>query len=317
MCSKAPDRKEPIDTSSRRSIKIRFPRDDQVIKDSDSHVVVDHFFHDATYWTAVVPLAALQTVFGQAFNFSKPKTRRGKNGPEIVYDKHGVPKRKIGALNHVQSRFVLESGQHVELYPLGSEASSTPSIRINDFVYSVEAVGPQGVTFNLRDGMSGTLVCAHRFLSTQEMVFERIVVEGQYVLESPALPLTDAEKRGLLTKSLMRSHDAAMTEPYYLYRCCGTNNCTSNPLQILDEVVGYSLLQRVGSALYRLPLSPRFYLRIRGLDSDPAVKKLMRTEFEDYIQAPETQSRKRAHVREQIRIRRAATKDKPQKRRRG
>ena len=80
----------------------------------------------------------------------------------------------------------------------------------------------------------------------------------------------------------------------------------SHPFQILDQVVRYSLPQRIGMFFYRLPLNPRFYLRIRGMDSDRSVRKLVRTEFDDYIRDPATQQRKRDYVRERTRALRAA-----------
>jgi hypothetical protein len=298
---------QPVDISSRHSIEIQ-PRGDGdvLIKPTDSHAVVDYFYHEGTFWRAVIPLDEIDAVFGQAFNFSKARTRRSKSGREIVFDRQGLPKRTIPILNHVQSRFTLKPDYPIGLYPVGSEESGDPAHRLHDFIYSFEAVGPLGIVFNVRDGMAGNLLSAHRFLSTQEMVFERIVVERQYVTESPPLPLDQSQKRALLTKSLLRSHRAGMAEVYYLYRFCGTNNCTSSPFGILDQVVDYRLPQRIGSALYRLPVSPRFYLRVRGLDADRSVRKLVRREFEDYIDDAKTQQRKREHVRAGVRARRAA-----------
>jgi hypothetical protein len=306
---------QAVDRSSRRCITIvpwQSPTDQQstaLIADEDTSVVIDNFYHEGTFWIAVVPLNHLDQVTGQAFNFSKPRTKQGANGPEIVINRHGLPKRTIPWLNHLQCRFTLQGEQAICLYPQGAETTGDPAHQIRDFVYTVDAVGPTGVTFNLRDGLAGNLYSAHRFLSTREMVFERIVVGGQTLTETPPLPLNDRLKRALLVKSLLRSHRAGANEPYYLYRCCRTNNCTSNPFQILDQEMDYSLLQRIGALLYRLPFSPRLYLRLRGLDSDPTVRKLVRNEFEDYIQAPETQQRKRDTIRKKLRVKRAAKKD--------
>ena len=141
-------------------------------------------------------------------------------------------------------------------------------------------------------------------MSTREMVFERIVVENMYVLESAALPLDDAQRCAALTASIIRSHRAGMEETYYLYRCFRTNNCTSSPFHEIDRIAHYNFLQRLGSHLYRLPLNPRLYLRLRGLDADPSVRKLVRAEFQAYISDPETVRRKRAYVR--VRIQRFA-----------
>jgi hypothetical protein len=300
---------QAVDIASRRSIEIQPGGDrSELIDAKDSHSVVDFFFHEGQFWRAIIPLNGVDQVFGQAFNFSKPRTRRGDNGREILFDKHGLPRRTIPILNHVQSRFTLRPDQPVELYPLGSDEFGSPVHRVHDIIYSFEAVGPVGISFNIRDGLTGNLMSAHRFVSIQEMVFERLVVENQYVTESPPLPLENREKRALLTESLLRSHRAGTTERYYLFRIFGTNNCTSSPFQIVDNVVKYQWTQRLGSALYRLPLSPRFYLRVRGLDSDPSFRKMVRSEFEAYIGNARTQQRKRDHVRRQIRIRRNASR---------
>ncbi len=179
----------------------------------------------------------------------------------------------------VQTRITMKPEQPIKLYPLRCEDFGDPAHVVSDLIYSVEAIGPPGVVFNLRDGLCGNLLSAHRFLTVQEMVFERLVVQNQVVMESPPLPLDENEKRELLVRSLIRGHRAGMTETYYIFRLCGTSNCTSNPLQVLDSVVRYDLRQRLGSLFYRLPLSPRFYLRIRGLDLNPSFRKFVQTEF--------------------------------------
>jgi hypothetical protein len=303
---------EPMDISSRRSIAIVLGgHGSEPIGSNDDHAVVDHFYHEGQFWRAVVPLDGVDQVLGQAFNFSKAK--RSKSSRDILFNKEGLPKRTIPILNHLQSRFILKPDHPLGLYPLRAPVTGEPTHRVYDFIYSVETAGPVGVSFNLRDALSGNLISSHRFLSTREMVFQRIVVENQYVTESPPLPLKSSEKRALLAKSLLRSHSAGMSETYYLYRFRGTNNCTSSPFQILDTVVDYGFLQQIGSMLYRLPLSPRLYLRARGMDSDPAVRKLVRAEFTDYIDAPDTQERKREHVRLSTRAIRVARKEREAK----
>ena len=289
---------EDLDLASRRSIEIEHLDENQV--------VVRYFYHAGKFWKAVMPLNGVASIYGQAFNFSSPKRKKTKDGSEVVYDKRGNPKPKFGFINHVQSRFRMSPAHVVKLFELDDDINETPCAEIDDFVYSIEAVGPPGHLFNFRNGISGSLMCAHRFLSTQEMVFERVVVLGYYVRESPPLPLSDDEKRAVLSKSIQRSDQAGLSEIYYLYRCCGTNNCTSSPFRIIDQSVSYTWLQKLGSIIYRLPLNPRLYLRVRGLDSDPSRFCIVRDEFADFINHSETKKRKRAVVREEIRKRREA-----------
>ena len=288
---------QTANTSIRRSVRLI---DECLTEESidEPFLIVDHFFHENSFWRARIPLNSVVHVFGQAFNFSKIKFRNVNGRSEPVLGRDGIPKRKIPQLNHVQSRFLLSQDSPVELFPLGKDIDGEPWHLVQDFVYSIEAVGPEGVNFNLRDALGGHLLSMHRFMSTRQMVFERVVVEGQYVTESPPLPLTESSMRALLVKSLFRSHRAGTGEAYYMYRCCATNNCTSNPFQILDRVVSYPMPYRLGAFLYRLPLSPRFYLRVRGLDTDSSVRKLVRDEFQDYVQDPETKKQKRAYVRQ-------------------
>ena len=305
-------RGQVLDFSTRRSIQFRNEAEIDQLESKD-HVVVDYFFHEGEFWTAKIPLGSVSVLFGQAFNFSKPKMRAGADGPEKIYDERGVPRRTVRALNHLQTRFQLKSDAAIELFPLGNEPAGEPVHTVRDFVYSIEAVGPLGIGFGLRDGLNGSLVSAHRLFSTQEMVFERCVVESQYVLESPPLPVDDGVKQKLLRAALRRSHRAGVTETYYLYRCCGTNNCTSGPFQMLDSIAQYPWKHRLGALLYRLPLSPRMYLRVRGMDSDPDETRLVRDDFQDYIQDKATQQRKRDYVRAKTRALREARKQQASK----
>lgn len=300
---------QPVDLTRRRSIEIcTSTGSDATIGRGTEQIEVDNFFHMSRFWRAVIPLDAVEAISGQAFNFSRPRTRKRKGQLETIVDAHGLPKYRIPVLNHVQVRFILKPERPIRLYPLGLEVAGDPHHLIHDFVYSVEVLGPANVSFNLRDALAGNLLAAHRFLSTHEMVFERLVVERMYVTESPRLPLSTGDKRELLLASLLRSHDAGISETYYLFRVCGTNNCTSSPFSILDSVVEYRWPYRLGALLYRLPLNPRMYLRARGLDADPSQRNLVRREFADFIGDPETQARKRQHVKRLAAIRRASRK---------
>ncbi len=297
---------QPFDFSSRHSVSIVPPehRGEPSTVD-DGFVVVDYFYHLGRYWRARIPLDGVHFIYAEAFNFSQPKTRLGTNGPELILDHQGVPRRKISALNHIQSRFKFDAHQPVQLYPLHGVLSGPPCHVIDDIVYSIEAVSPFGVRFNIRDALLGNLIVAHRLLSTHEMVFERIVLENMYVVESPPLPLDGVQRRAALIASVQRSHRAGMNETYYLYRCFRTNNCTSSPLREIDRIVKYSFRQRIATLLYRLPLNPRLYLRLRGLDSDPTVRRLVSDEFAAYIKDPDTVRRKREVVRAHTKARRA------------
>ena len=308
---------QEIDVTSRRSIEIEFEKIQnsehlfelkEKISPEATHVVINNFYHRETFWRAKIPLDGVKEVFGQCFNFSQMKMKQGKEGLETVYGKNGFPKRKYRFLNHLQSRFKLKADCPIELFSLDDQECASPLVLIYDFVYSLEAIGPPGVEYNVVDGLCGNLIAAHRVFSTEEMVFERIVVQNQYVIETQIPKLDSLQKRELLVRSILRSHQAAMAERYYLLRLCKTNNCTSSPFQILDSVARYGFFQRFGAGLYRFPISPMFYLRIRGFVSTSSRQILVRDEFETYIQDPETQARKSVFLKRRSHAKRAARK---------
>ena len=236
---------------------------------------------------------------GKYLTSPRPKTRRTRHGIEYRLDKRGLPKRTLPGLNHIQSRVQLQEGHWIDLFPLGtSNLDREATDRVVDFIFSLEVAGPLGATFNLRDALLGNFVCAHRMMSTREMVFERLVVQDQVVVQSPPLPLDEPAKRQVLTETLMRSHRARMEEHYYMFRLFGTNNCTSHPFSILDRAMNYGFFQRLGSMLYRLPINPRFYLWVRGLDADPSSRVILAEEFEDYINSTEARQRKEQFLHE-------------------
>ncbi|MEM6329301.1 MAG: hypothetical protein AAF790_03520 [Planctomycetota bacterium] len=307
-------RGQPLDGSSRHSIRITGvtaggldaadATGDSIDRGPGSVVTAEYFYDEGRFWRAEVPLDGVREVYGQAYNFSRIVTRKGADGPETVFTSSGLPKRSLPILNHVQTRFRFDPREPVRLTAMDGSGDARTT---DDIVYSIEAAGPPGIVFNFRDAAGGNLVCAHRFMTTREMAFERLAVEGQYVAESPLLLLEPGEERALLAKSLQRSHRAGMDEAYYLFRLCGTNNCTSNPFKILDEVVNYTWPQWLCALDYRLPLNPRLYLWLRGLDSAPGEFKLLREEFAEFLAEPDTRRRRREHVRRAIADRRQAT----------
>jgi hypothetical protein len=297
---------QEIDVTSRRSIEIEFEKIQnsvhsfelkEKISPEATHVVVNHFYHRETFWRAKIPLDGVEEVFGQCFNFSQMKMKQGKEGLETVFGKNGFPKRKYRFLNHLQSRFKLKADCPIELFAIDDRDCTIPLVEIYDFIYSLEAIGPLGVEYNVVDGLCGNLIAAHRVFSIEEMVFERIVVQNQYVIETQIPKLDTLQKRELLVRSLLKSHQAAMAERNYLLRLCKTNNCTSSPFQILDSVARYGFFQGLAAELYCFPVSPMFYLRIRGFVSTSSRQMLVRDEFQAYIQGSETQERKSAFLK--------------------
>lgn len=300
---------EPIDLSSKRSVQLpEIEGRPQRFEEQDSHAVVDHFYHEGSYWRAVIALDGIRQVCGQSINFSKPRTRKSANGPELVRDEMGAPQPTWSMLNHLQTRITMLPDHPIELHRMDADDLESPTHTIEEFVYTVEAVGPSGVEFNLRDALRGNLISVHRFMSLQEVAFERLAVQNQWVRESPPLPLSPANMRSLLVASLIRAHQAGVKEQYYMVGLFRTSNCTSHPFRILDTVVDYKWHERLGSLLYRLPFHPRFYLRVRGLYTDPKLRKIFREEFADYVRDKATQERKREYVRGYLKARRARAK---------
>ena len=231
---------EKMNTTKQRSVT--------VVRDSPDEVVVDHFYHEGRFFRAVIPVKHIHRVIGESMNFTGGK---------------------IWFANHLQVRFILDDANPIKLYPNGVEISGSPLGTVSDFVYSVEGVGPEGKTFNTRDGIAGNLVKGHRLLSAEEMAYERVTMAKQIVKQTEVTnPKMLAHKEEYLRALLNRSQAEGMKIPFYLFRFpCGANNCTSNVFDPLDEILDYGVLNPLISFFHRYPIAPRTYARIRGVEN--------------------------------------------------
>jgi len=233
-----------IDQRSRRSIHIT--------EQFGHQYGIDNFYHDGKFWHATIDVSGVRAVIGQQFNFSM--TGRAP-------------------INHVQARFLMDFDKGIELK--AADGSAGPII--HDFVSSVEATGPVGVGFNFKDALFGNLVNAHRFLSTEQVVMDRIILEGE-VLQQVEVDLAPEERTAGLVKLLEDSERAGHSQAYWLFRMgFRSSNCTSTKFDALDAIVHYRTpINWVAAAtLGQLPLNGALYLRLRGVlgDSVPTLNK--------------------------------------------
>lgn len=266
---------EAVNVSERRPLEIR--------QENDEAFVVEGFYHQAEFWRAVVPKRGVAEIIGQRFNFSKPR-RRG-DGREIY---------PLFFVNHVQARIRMQPEQTVRLYRPDSELAGEPVHQVADFSYSVEAVGPHGRRWNTLDAMLGNLALVHRFLSTEDVAFERILRERMTVLQSPPLPLDDPTLNTMLHEAIRESHTCGLTRPYFMMRLpFSATNCTSEPLRLLDGVLRTPRQRRF---LRRLPIHPRGYLKLRGLWQGEQLPTL-NEQMADWIASDAAKQRREIHVR--------------------
>jgi hypothetical protein len=226
-----------IDQSSRRSIHIT--------EQFGAQYSVDNFYHDGKFWHATIDVSGVRKVIGQQFNFSM--TGRAP-------------------INHVQARFLMDLDKGIQLR--AADGSAGPII--HDFVSSVEATGPVGIGFNFKDALLGNLVNSHRFLSTDQVVNDRILLEAE-VLQQVEIKLTDEERTAGLIKLLEDSDAAGHTQTYWLFRLgFRSANCTSTKFDALDAIVHYRtpLTWLAANTLGQLPLNGALYLRLRGVLGD-------------------------------------------------
>jgi hypothetical protein len=267
---------EALNLSERRPLVIQ--------QETDEEFVVEGFYHRAEFWKAVIPKYGVAEIIGQRFNFSKPRRRND-----------GTATHALFFANHVQARIRMEPDRAVKLYPPGAETAGEPAHRIDDFSYSVEAVGPFGRKWNTRDAMLGNLAIVHRFLSTEDVVFERIIRERMTVLQSPPLPLESDLLNTMLHEAIRESNDAGLSRPYFMFRLpFSATNCTSEPLKLLDGVLRTPLRRRF---LHRLPIHPRGYLKLRGLWQNGGQQPTLNEQMAAWIASDEAKARREIHVR--------------------
>lgn len=264
----------PFDLSERRPVT--------VLSECDESLVIEGFYHAAQFWTAVVPKRGVAAILGQRLNFSKPLRRSdGTNRPSIFF------------LNHVQARVQMHADQPLLLFPADDEPRGEPAHRVGDFSYSVEAVGPRGRKWNLMDALLGNLAVVHRFLSTEEVAFERIVRARMTIVQSPPLPLESDLLNTMLHEAIRQSQTAGLEQPYFMFRLpCSATNCTSEPLRMLDRVLKTSGWRR---RFYRFPIYPRGYLKLRGLWQDGQSTPTLNEQMADWIGGEDVRRRRQAY----------------------
>jgi hypothetical protein len=266
---------EPFNLTERRPLVI--------LDESDETFVVDGFYHHGEFWKAAIPKRGVAEIIGQRFNFSKRKRRED-----------GTARASLFFANHVQARLRMRPDQPVRLYAADAEPAGESVHAICDFCYSVEAVGPRGRRWNLSDALLGNLAVVHRFLSIEEVAFERIMRERMTVLQSPPLPLEGELLDRVLHEAIRESHSAGLSRPYFMFRLPFTaTNCTSEPLKLLDGVLHTPVWRRT---LYRFPLHPRGYLKLRGVWPDGGPAPTLNEQMAEWLAGEEAKRRRHVHV---------------------
>jgi hypothetical protein len=254
-----------------------------IVAESDEQVVADGFYHWGQFWKAVIPRRGVAEIIGQRLNFS-PRKREAD----------GTTRPSLFFLNHVQARLKMEPERAVRLYPLDGEPTGEPVHRVSDFCYSVEAVGPYGRHWNLSDAMLGNLAIVHRFLSTEDVAFERIMRERMKIIQSPPLPLEPDIRDRMLYGAICESHATGLARPYFMFRApFSATNCASEPFRLLDGVTHMPLWRRF---LYRLPVHPRGYLKMRGLWQEGHESPTLNEEMADWLASDEARERRSIYV---------------------
>lgn len=234
----------------------RFRRSIEILDEDRTSFLVDHFFHDGKFYRARIPKTGVEHIIGQRFNFDQRATNNSSGW---------LPAFRNPALNHAQTRFLLSRDSPIELY---SETSERPVEQIYDFVYTLEAVGPRGVSWSHQDAY-GNLAAAHRIVSTKEVFFERVLLNKYLVIQTPPLLIPQEKKDEALQLVIQNSDAAGPLQPYYLWKGgFDANNCTSEPFRLLDTLMKdeYGMLQRLAARIFRrLPVALRSYLDFRGV----------------------------------------------------
>ncbi|REK10749.1 MAG: hypothetical protein DWQ37_14975 [Planctomycetota bacterium] len=266
---------QPINTFERRALAIA--------TESDEAFVAQGFYYQGEFWKAVIPKSGVAAIIGQRMNFSPPRRNSdGTSRPSLFF------------LNHVQARLKMDPDRPLCLYPPEADQEGEPAHRITDFCYSVEAVGPLGRKWNTQDALLGNLALVHRFLSTEDVAFERVMRERMTVLQSPPLPLEAEFRNRLLAEAVRESHAAGLSRPYFMMRLpFSATNCTSEPLKMLDEVLRTPRSRRV---LRRFPIHPRAYLKLRGLWTEGQMIATLNDEMAAWIQGEGGKQRREIHV---------------------
>jgi hypothetical protein len=98
----------------------------------------------------------------------------------------------------------------------------------------------------------------------------------------------------MLEGAIRESHTAGLTRPYFMFRLPFTaTNCTSEPLKLLDEVLRTPRLRR---SLYRFPVHPRGYLKLRGLWQDGPPAPTLNEQMAEWLASAAVKERRQIHL---------------------
>lgn len=264
---------EAFDLSERRPLTI--------LAEDERAIIAEGFFFRGQFWKAVISKQGVSEIVGQRLNFSKPKRQSD-----------GSTRSSLFFLNHVQARLKMDPGHEIALYSLQAAPNGEPTHRVSDFSYSVEAVGPHGRKWNVSDALLGNLAVVHRFLSTEDVAFERIMLARMKIVQSPPLPLEQDTRNTMLHAAIRQSSQAGLSRPYFMFRApLSATNCSSEPLRLLDGVMSTPGWQRF---FYRFPVYPRGYLQLRGLWQDGQQVPTLNEQMADWLASE--QAKERRHI---------------------
>ncbi|BAI92486.1 hypothetical protein NIES39_L03290 [Arthrospira platensis NIES-39] len=158
---------------------------------------------------------------------------------EVIYQLENFPSPIPAA--HTQLRFRFSPGSEVLLIPQIPGSHQSP-VKLQDLIFSVEAVAVVGGNFDLVAGFFDNFAIAYRLVSLESRV-QRMIIEDGHQVQQIQLNLTPAQKNQLLLNAITKSQQAGLTQMYNTLN----RNCTTEVFRIIDQTIGYHSAPNSGS----------------------------------------------------------------------
>lgn len=256
-----PARGEPLDAARARPIarlgeteKIAACRSANIDPDTIGEAFAN-LRHDGGFYLALVPKDAVRDVYLMLESFPAP-----------------VPAA------HAMLRFALEDGKAAILVPQDQMGERT-LLSLPDLVFSSEALGQPGWSYDLLRGQKGHFGLVDRFESLENRFRHVESYSPKHPVTQHRVALSTEQKQDVLRAALALSEERGFTATYNTLE----RSCTTEAFLVLDRGVGDEIPAHVKLARLvtgeRIPTLSPMYLALRGIAAKGEAPTLLSEEM--------------------------------------
>lgn len=197
-----------------RSVRMLSPAEAAPYKPAPGMMMVANFKHKGKYWVAQIPKNAVEDAIFQIQYFNVLRSS---------YSAHG------------QMRFHLKPGREAILIPQSVGDRRQKAIRMQDFIYSANAIWVRSGVWDPVSGLVDFYAVAHEIVGLEDRIQDAVKYPFTDRIEQIGLALTPQQKQQLLFNVIMQGDRDRTNIMYDTLK----RNCTTESLRAIDRTTGY------------------------------------------------------------------------------